>query len=173
EITGKRLGLLGFGRIAREVAWRGTALGMEIAAFDPFVPAQDAAWQNAQRLDLDALLAQSDAVSLHVPLTDQTRHLIDRHAIANMQPGAVLVNAARGGTLDEQALADALREGHLAGAALDVFETEPLTRAAADRFKGLHNLILTPHIAGVTSESNQRVSAITADNVRRVLMQAS
>ncbi len=165
ELSGKVLGLVGFGAIARDTADRGRALGMEIAAFDPFVPEDDPAWQTANRLDLDTLLATADVVSLHVPLTDGTRHLIDADRIGRMAPGAVLVNAARGGVVDEPAVAAALKQGKLGGAALDVFETEPLTADAARVFDGAPNLILTPHIAGVTVESNTRVSDLIADRV--------
>jgi (S)-sulfolactate dehydrogenase len=171
ETAGKILGLIGFGAIARETAGRAKALGMEVLAFDPFVPPEDPAWKTmgVQCTGWDDLLARADALSLHVPLTDGTRHMIDAKAIAKMKPGALLINAARGGVVDETALASALREGRLGGAALDVFETEPLTADSAKRFIGLSNLILTPHIAGVTEESNVRVSAVTAANVRRIL----
>jgi (S)-sulfolactate dehydrogenase len=165
ELAGKVLGLVGFGAIARDTAARARALGMEIAAFDPFVPGDDPVWRTAARLDLDALLATADVVSLHVPLTEGTRHLIDAPCIERMKPGAILVNAARGGVVDEAAVAEALRAGRLGGAALDVFETEPLTAEAAAIFAGVPNLILTPHVAGVTVESNTRVSELIADRV--------
>lgn len=165
ELSGKVLGLVGYGAIARDTAERGRALGMEIAAHDPFVPEQDPAWKTAGRLDLDTLLATADVLSLHVPLTDGTRHLIDAERMARMKPGAILVNAARGGVVDEAAVAAALKDGRLGGAALDVFECEPLTAEAARVFEGAPNLILTPHIAGVTVESNTRVSDLIADRV--------
>jgi (S)-sulfolactate dehydrogenase len=165
ELAGKVLGLVGFGAIARDTAERARALGMEVAAFDPFVPEGDPVWRAAGRLDLDTLLATADVVSLHVPLTDGTRHLIDAGCIARMKQGAVLINAARGGVVDEPAVAAALKAGRLGGAALDVFETEPLTAEAAAIFAGVPNLILTPHIAGVTVESNTRVSDLIADCV--------
>ncbi|MGU3663322.1 hydroxyacid dehydrogenase [Methylobacterium sp. A49B] len=173
EISGKRLGLVGFGAIARETAQRAAALGMAIAAHDPFVAQGDPAWNPAygpvQSQALDALIAQSDVLSLHVPLTDQTRGLIDAAALARMPEGAILINAARGGVVDEAAVAEALRSGHLGGAALDVFDREPLDAAAGAVFADVPNLILTPHIAGVTQESNVRVSAVTAQAVRRHL----
>lgn len=169
EASDKLLGLIGFGAIAREVARRARALGMRVIAYDPHVAAQDPAWQELEVLSrpLPELLEQADAVSLHVPLSEETRNLIDRDALARMKPEAVLINAARGGVLDERALADALRAGKIAGALLDVFETEPLP--ARSHLGGVPNLILTPHIAGVTKESNARVSAMVADGVRRVL----
>jgi len=173
EIADKRLGLVGFGSIARETARRAAALGMAVAAHDPFVAADDPAWNSAsgpvQRLALDALIAGSDVLSLHVPLTEETRGLIDAAALARMPKGAILINAARGGVVDEAALAASLRSGHLGGAALDVFEREPLDAASGTVFADVPNLILTPHIAGVTQESNVRVSAVTAAAVRRHL----
>jgi (S)-sulfolactate dehydrogenase len=106
---------------------------------------------------------------VHVPLLPATRGLIDAAALAAMKPGAVLINAARGGIVDEAAVVEALRAGRLAGAALDVFEEEPLTAEAARRFEQVPNLILTPHIAGRTAECDVRVSAVTAANIRRAL----
>ncbi len=165
EAAGKVLGLVGFGSIGRETARRAAALGMAAVAHDPFVAPDDLAWDLAKPLTLNELLTQADAVSLHLPLTPGTRHLIGAAQIALMKPGAVLVNAARGGVLDEAALVAGLRDGRLSGAALDVFETEPLTAEAGARFKGLQNLILTPHIAGLTEESNARVGALIAERV--------
>ncbi|WP_331303827.1 NAD(P)-dependent oxidoreductase [Methylobacterium oryzae] len=146
---------------------------MAVAAHDPFVAADDPAWSPAygpvQREALDALIAESDVLSLHVPLTDRTRGLIDAAALARMPRGAILINAARGGVVDEAAVAASLRSGHLGGAALDVFDREPLDAAAGAVLADVPNLILTPHIAGVTQESNVRVSAVTAAAVRRHL----
>ncbi|MFT4078113.1 hydroxyacid dehydrogenase [Rhodomicrobium sp.] len=176
EVYGKRLGLVGFGAIARHVARRAAALGMTVAAHDPFVANDDAAWTQdfgrVEPLGLDALLAASDILSLHVPLTDATRGLIDERALGRMKPGAILINTARGGVADERALARALREGRLGGAALDVFDAEPFPQGYAERFEGLPNLVLTPHIAGLTAEANRRVSELTVANVRRHLAEA-
>jgi (S)-sulfolactate dehydrogenase len=169
EIGGKVLGLVGFGGIARETAQRARALGMHVMAHDPFVAETDNAWNDVERSELEKLMANADVVSLHLPLTDDTRGLLDARMIARMKMGAVLINTARGGIVDEDAVAESLRAGHLAGAAFDVFETEPVTAVAGARFAGIVNLVLTPHIAGVTQESNVRVSAVTADNVRNVL----
>ncbi|RYH08626.1 hydroxyacid dehydrogenase [Tropicimonas sp. IMCC6043] len=165
EIQGTSLGLVGFGGIARETARLARGLGMTVLAADPFVSPQDPAWEAAEQVDLPDLLARSDVVSLHVPLSDATRHMIDAAALERMKPGAILINAARGGVVDEAALAAALKAGRIGGAALDVFETEPLTAAAAEPFRGCPNLILTPHIAGVTGESNARVSSMIAECV--------
>jgi (S)-sulfolactate dehydrogenase len=164
-MAGKTLGLCGFGAIARETARKARALGMEIAGHDPFLPATDAAWTGTKRMELDQLLETSDVVSLHVPLTSATRHMIDAAAIARMKPDAILINAARGGVVDEDALATALKERRLGAAALDCFETEPLTAEAGAKFAGIENLILTAHIAGVTEESNIRVSHMIAEKV--------
>ena len=173
EISGKRLGLVGFGAIARETAQRAAALGMSVAAFDPYLTADDPAWDQpwgrAASLALDELLAGSDVISMHVPLTDSTRNLIDAAALNRVSRGAILINAARGGVVDEAAVAEALKAGRLGGAALDVFEQEPLTAAKGAVFAGCPNLILTPHIAGVTAESNVRVSWVTVEAVRRHL----
>ncbi len=169
EISGRVMGLIGFGAIARAVAERARAMGMAVIACDPFLPPDHRAWAGYQRRDLKALLVEADVVSLHVPLTEETRDLIDKSSLALMKPGAILINTARGGVVDEAAVAEALRAGPLGGAALDVFEEEPLSAAAAERFKGIDRLILTPHIAGVTDEANQRVSRLTVENVMRGL----
>lgn len=173
EVAGKQFGLIGYGAIARNVAARARNLGMTTAAFDPFLSAEDPAWAGCRKLELSELLAGSDVVSLHVPLSDATRNLLDAGAIAAMKPGAVVINTARGGVVDEAALAEALRAGSLGGAALDVFAAEPLSAEAGKLFAGVPNLFLTPHIAGVTEEGNVRVSGVTAANVRRVLEQTS
>jgi len=169
QIEGKRLGLLGFGSIGQVTADKARALGMEIAAYDPVVPPDASCWEAVVRTDFDELIASSDVLSLHLPLTDETRGLIGPQTIDRMKTEAILVNTARGGIVDEAALAAALREGRLAGAALDVFETEPLDESSATLFAGLANVILTPHIAGVTEESNARVSEVTARNVLAAL----
>lgn len=165
ELAGRVIGLVGFGAIAREVAWRAQALGMSVVAYDPLLDAAHPAWQLARNVSLDGVLTSADVVSLHVPLTERTRHMIGANELAVMKSGAVLINAARGGVVDEAALAEALRAGRMGGAALDVFETEPMTVESGAKFAGIANLILTPHIAGVTEESNVRVSDMIADLV--------
>ena len=170
ETAGKKLGLVGYGNIAKVTAGLARALGMEVAAFDPYVPADDPAWQGVERFEgLESLLSACDAVSLHVPLNASTRNLIDAAAIAKMKKGAILLNAARGGVVDEVAMAEALKSGALAGAAMDVYVNEPLKAEAAQMFQGVPNLLMTPHIGGVTVESNIRVSALTIENVIREL----
>ena len=170
ELAGKTLGLIGFGAIARETAAKAQGMGMQVCAYDPFVPADSPDWGAVKPAPLDTVFATADVVSLHVPLTDATRHLANAERMEAMKDGAVLINAARGGVVDEDALVAALAgAGGLGGAALDVFETEPLTKEAAAKFAGLPNLILTPHIAGVTAEANGRVSALIAREVAAVL----
>lgn len=172
EVGGKSLGLVGFGNIGRVTARRAQALGMRVIAHDPQLAADDPVWSQAgvERRDLDQLVAESDVVSLHVPLTPETRGLFGAERLARMKRDAVLVNTARGGIVDEAALAALLREGRLGGAALDVFEREPL--AAGSPLQGAPRLILTPHIAGITTESNERVSSMIAERVAAALASA-
>jgi len=168
ECEGSCLGLVGYGAIAQATAERAHSMGMKIIAYDPFLAADNPAWQTAERFEsVETLLAAADAVSLHVPLTDATRGLFNSDRLAAMKPGAVLINTARGQIVDEAALAQALHSGHLGGAAMDVFENEPLP--AESSLSGAPNLIATPHIAGVTVESNTRISWITVRNVARHL----
>jgi len=166
ETAGKTLGLVGFGGIGQMTARLAHGLGMRVIAHDPALAPDASAWSDSGvgRRELDALLAEADVVSLHVPLVDSTRNLIDATRLARMKPDAVLVNTARGGVVDEAALAAALRAGRLGGAALDVFEDEPLR--AGSPLAGAPNLILTPHIGGVTRESNERVSSLIAERIR-------
>lgn len=165
ELSDKVMGLIGYGSIAREVASRAKDLGMSVAAYDPYLAADDAAWGDTKNVSLDELATVADVISLHVPLTDSTRHLINADYLAAMKQDAMVINAARGGVVDDTALANGLAQGQIGGAALDVFETEPLTAEAGEKFEGLKNFIATPHIAGVTSESNIRVSHLIADKV--------
>lgn len=169
EIQGHHLGLVGFGAIARAVALRAGPLGMTLSAYDPLVPADDPAWAqySVTPASFDEVLENSDAVSLHVPLIDQTRDMIDATALSKMKPSAILINAARGGIVNEQALADALNNDKLAGAFLDVFDVEPVQPGSV--LEGVPNLILAPHIGAMTDESNVRVSSLTAENVRTAL----
>ena len=170
EASGRRLALIGFGGIARAVASRAKALEMKLSAFDPHVAADDPAWAQygvERETDLDALLAKADVISLHVPFTPQTRNLIDAARLSKMKSSALLINTARGGIIDEAALAAALTAGKLGSAVLDVYDQEPLK--AGSVLDGVPRLWLTPHIAGVTAEGNIRVSTVTVANVRREL----
>ena len=166
EVSGRTLGLVGFGATAREVARRAAALGMAIVASDPMVPDGG---PGVTMMDLDALLAASDAISVHAPLLPATRGLIGAAALARLPEGALLVDTSRGGVVDHDAVVAALRSGHLAGAALDVFPDEPLTPALAARYVDVPGLVLTPHLAGVTRESNVRVSGVVAEAVLEAL----
>jgi (S)-sulfolactate dehydrogenase len=169
EISGKTLGLVGFGSIGQLTARLAQGLGMKALAFDAMMDQDHPAFaaSGVRCAGLDEVTTAADVLSLHVPLVDSTRDLFSAARIAQMKRGAVLVNTARGGVVDEVALAAALRSGHLGGAALDVFEHEPL--AAAAHFEGCPNLLLTPHIAGVSRESNERVSDLIAHKVLQAL----
>ena len=173
DAHGRTLGLLGFGAIGQMVAVRATVLGMKVVACDPYVAPENTVWDGVRRVEVAELLAQSDIVSVHVPLTQSTHHMIDGTAIGQMKPGAIVINTARGGVIDERALVDALSGGHLAGAALDVFEEEPVSAVNSGHLQDVPGLVLTPHIAGITHESNVLVSKVTADNVRRALAEAA
>jgi len=169
EIAGKTLGLIGFGSIGQLTAKLAQGLGMQVIAFDAMMDADHPAFaaHAVRAAGLDEVIASADVISLHVPLVDSTRNLFDVRRIAAMKKGAVLINTARGGIVDEAALAAALKSGALGGAAIDVFGSEPLP--ASDHFKGCPNLLLTPHIAGVSAESNERVSFLIADKVLEAL----
>ena len=169
EIAGKTLGLVGFGSIGQLTARLGKALGMDVVAFDAMMDDDHPAFADGgvRCAGLDEVITMSDVVSLHVPLVDSTRGLFNAARIAAMKPGAVLINTARGGIIDEVALAAALRAGTLGGAAIDVFGAEPLP--ASPHFDGCPNLVLTPHIAGVSAESNERVSFLIADKLLEAL----
>ncbi|WP_338617533.1 NAD(P)-dependent oxidoreductase [Achromobacter sp. E1] len=169
ESHGRTLGVVGFGGVGRLAAQLARGLGMRIVGSDAALPAAHPAWQEAgaEPLALDELLGQADVVTLHVPLTPETRHLLDAARIARMRPGAILINTSRGGIVDEAALAAALRAGRLRGAALDVFEQEPLP--AGSPLADAPNLILTPHIAGLTQEANTLVSDMVAAGVTMAL----
>ena len=165
ELLGQTLGLVGFGAIAQHVARRALAFEMTVLAHDPYLPDDDPAWRAVQPSTLADLLAAADVVSVHTPLNEQTRHLIGRAAFDAMKPNAILINTSRGGIVDEAALVAALRRGDIGGAALDVFTSEPLGLDAAARFAGIGNLVLTPHVAGNTAESVDRVAAMIVDAV--------
>jgi (S)-sulfolactate dehydrogenase len=165
ELGGKLLGVVGFGSIGRTVAAKARAFGLAVAAHDPLLPADAPVWKaiGARRCELDELLGLADVVTLHLPLEDDTRRLFGRERLARMKRGALLINTARGGIVDDAALAALVKSGHLGGAAVDVFEREPLP--AGSPLAGIPNVVLTPHIAGVTQESNVRVSGMVAERV--------
>lgn len=155
QLLGKRLGIIGLGKVGQQVATMASAIGMEVVAHDPYLPPR--AWLDLPypHLTLGEVLGTSDVVTLHVPLVAATYHLIDQHQMAMMRPGAYLINCARGGLVDESALALMLEQGHLSGAALDVYSEEPLRHGP---LLNAPNLILTPHVAASTREAQRQVS---------------
>ena len=163
ELEGKKLGVIGLGRIGGTVARKARGLGMDVAAFDPFLPTSAAAHGSVPLKTLEELLAWADVVTLHVPRTKETTRLLNARTLAQMKRGAYLVNAARGGLVDEAALLDALDSGQLAGAALDTFATEPLPADSA--LRAHPKLVLTPHLGASTGEAQQAVSTILAREV--------
>lgn len=171
ELAGRTLGLVGFGASARELAVRARAFAMRIVAVDVVEPAAEAiaaldvSWLGSSS-GLPQLLRESDYVSLHVPLTSETRHMLDAERLALMKPTAVLINVARGAIVDEDALAKALRDGRLRGAGIDAYSVEP--PALDHPFLTFENVVATPHIAGVTYGTSKRRSAACAENVRRI-----
>ena len=169
ELAGKRLGIIGLGSIGSTTARKARALEMRVFACDPYLPDGNENWNVAEKLSLEELLDTCDVVTIHCPLNEETRGMIAGQELARMKKGAVLINSARGGIVDEAACAAALRSGHLGGAALDVFDDEPIKAEAGKLFAGIPNVILTPHISGVTLESNHRVSFMTVESVARVL----
>ena len=168
ELAGKNLGLIGLGRIGSRVAGIASGgFGMKVRAYDPFLPAGSTTGAAVLEDSLTALLGWADFISLHVPLSDETHHLIDQERLKLMKPGCRLVNTSRGPVIDESALARALREGRLAGAALDVFEEEPLS--ADHPLCGTPNTLLTPHISGLTDSALERASLMAAQGILDVL----
>lgn len=167
EMSGKIHGLIGFGSIGREVARRSQAFGTEILYFDNFRPnAEEEKELGATFVPLEDLLRRSDIISLHVPLMPETRHLVGAEELAMMKPEAVLVNVARGGVIDEAALTDALREERIAGAALDVWEREPVN--PDNPLLRLENVVATPHIGAGTRDTLARVLETAFGNITRV-----
>ncbi len=150
ELAGKTLGIIGYGRIGRMLAEKARALGMTVVAYDPYIDSPDL-------ISLDELLSVADYVSLHIPHTPETHNLLGAVQFAKMKPGARLINAARGGTVDEDALYAALTTGHLAGAALDVFTEEPPQSEALHKLIALPQVIATPHIGAATVEAQERI----------------
>ncbi|NUS61823.1 MAG: phosphoglycerate dehydrogenase, partial [Lysobacter sp.] len=163
ELEGKKLGVIGLGRIGGTVARKAQGIGMEVAAYDPFLPPSAAGKGSVPLKTLDDLLAWADIVTLHIPRTKETTHLLNEARLRSMKHGAYLINAARGGLVDEAALLRLLDEGRLAGAALDTFATEPLP--ADSPLRPHPKLILTPHLGASTSEAQQAVSTILARQV--------
>ena len=169
EIRGKTLALVGAGRIGAEVANRARAFGMRTIAHDPYLTEERAVQLEVERVSLAEVLAQGDVISLHVPLTPATEGMIGSRELQAMKPTAILINAARGGVVDEQALVAALEAGDIAGAALDVYETEPLPEGSP--LRGAPNLVLTPHLGASTAEAQELVACEIAEGVRAALLE--
>jgi D-3-phosphoglycerate dehydrogenase len=167
ELTNKTLGLVGCGNIGSIVADRAQGLKMRVIAFDPYLTEKRALDLGVEKVDLEDLLARADFITLHTPLTDATRNLISRDAIARCRKGVRIINCARGGLVDEAALADALKSGHVAGAALDVFEIEPATDSP---LFGLENVVCTPHLGAATAEAQENVALQVAEQMSDFLL---
>ncbi|HIG57519.1 MAG TPA: hydroxyacid dehydrogenase [Candidatus Latescibacteria bacterium] len=167
ELFQKTLGIIGLGRVGTRLAKHANGFDMELLVCDPYLDADTVAKHGAKQVDLQTLLAQSDYVSLHLPLNSETRHIIGAQELSQMRESAILINCARGGIVDEDALYTALVEQQIAGAGIDVFEKEPLP--AGHPLIGLDNVCHSPHIAGQTAESLVRVSLQTAENILTVL----
>ena len=167
EVTGKTLGLIGAGNIGSIVASRALGLRMKVVAYDPFLTPERAIEMGVEKADLDTLLARADFISLHTPLTDQTRNILSRENLAKTKPGVRIVNCARGGLIDEEALKEALDSGHVAGAALDVFVKEP---ARESPLFGTPNFISTPHLGASTDEAQVNVAIQVAEQLSDYLV---
>ena len=172
ELYNKTLGIIGMGRIGSELSRRGIAFGMRVVAYDPYLSAARARSLQVELVeDLDELLAAADFISLHTPLTNETRHLLDAARISKMKRGVRVINCARGGLVDEMALAHALQDRHIAAAALDVFEIEPLPDDSP--LRAAPNLILTPHLGASTAEAQEGVGIEIAQSVRAALLEGT
>ena len=170
EITGKTLGVIGCGNIGSIVAERALGLKMKVIAFDPFLSPERAVDLGVEKIDLDELFKRSDFITLHTPLTEKTRNIIDAAAIAKMRKGVRIINCARGGLVDEQALRVALESGHVAGAAFDVFVTEPATENV---LFGHPNVVCTPHLGASTSEAQENVALQVAEQMSDYLLRGA
>jgi len=166
ELSGKTVGLVGFGRIGQRLAELLQGFGTEILAYDPYMNTKAAEERKVCPVSMEELLRRSDVVSLHLPATEETHHLINSQTIEKMKDGAYLVNTARGALVDEKALYDALVSGKLGGAAQDVFEKEPVT--ADNPLFGLTNNVVTPHVSALSYETNYNGSLVCAESIIRV-----
>ncbi|RLI36940.1 C-terminal binding protein [Candidatus Bathyarchaeota archaeon] len=167
RVRGRTVGIVGFGRVGREVAKRVRCLGVRIMAYDPYLPPEVFEENRVERVDLDTLLRVSDIITLHVALTDETYHMIGAEELRKMKRTALLINASRGAVVDEKALYRALKEGWIAGAALDVMEKEPPDRD--NPILSLDNVIVTPHMAWYSTASVKEIQRKAAEEVARVL----
>src|SRR6266576_1748313 len=172
ELYNKTLGIIGMGRIGSELSRRAIAFGMRVLAFDPYLSASRARSLQVELVEeIDELLAAADFISLHTPLTAETRHILNAARLAKTKRGVRIINCARGGLIDEQALADAISSGHVAGGALDVFETEPLPLDSP--LRKIPNLVLTPHLGASTAEAQESVGIEIAQSIRAALLEGT
>lgn len=167
ELYKKTIGIVGFGKIGREVARRARAFGMRVLAFDPFMPVETIEQAGVEAASLERLFAESDFVTLHTPLNDQTRQMINAETLAKMKPGARIVNASRGAMIDEEALATAIESGHIGGAALDVFSTEPPPQDL--KLARMEQTVVTPHLGASTEEAQTAVALDVSEQIANVL----
>ncbi|HEY1410591.1 MAG TPA: phosphoglycerate dehydrogenase, partial [Rhodopila sp.] len=167
ELTSKTLGLIGCGNIGSIVADRAVGLKMHVLAYDPYLSEKKALELGVEKADLETLLARADFITLHTPLTDATRNILSREALAKTKKGVRIINCARGGLLDEAALADAIKSGHVAGAALDVFEAEPVSESP---LFALENVVCTPHLGAATAEAQENVALQVAEQMSDFLL---
>lgn len=166
ELGGKTMGILGLGAIGKHLAKYAQGFSMKVMAYDPFIDEEYAKVNNIEVATLDQVISNSDVISLHLPLNEETRHLIDEAAINRMKVGAILVNAARGGIIDEYAAYEALKEGRLGGLGLDAFEVEPPTDSPLFE---LDNVVVTPHTGAHTKEATENMAILSVENVINVL----
>lgn len=162
------MGIIGFGSIGKVVAEKALALNMKVIAYDSAPQNEEESQLDVLQVEFDELIRTSDIISIHCPKISETINLINKNVIKKMKNSAILINSARGGIINERDCAQALRNGQIAGAALDSFDIEPILPEVRKMFEGINNLILTPHIAGVTKNSNRRIAEVAAQNVRRV-----
>ena len=167
ELFNKTLGVIGAGNIGGIVCDRAVGLKMKVVAYDPFLSEERAQELKVEKVELDELLARADFITLHVPMTEQTKNILSREALAKTKPGVRIINCARGGLVDEEALADALKSGHVAGAAFDVFTVEP---AKENVLFGLPNVVVTPHLGAATSEAQENVALQVAEQISDYLL---
>ena len=170
ELTAKVLGIIGCGNIGSIVARKAIGIEMRVIAFDPFLSPERALELGVEKVELDDLLARADIITLHTPLTEKTRNVLSREALAKTRKGVRIINCARGGLVDEQALADAIRAGHVAGAAFDVFTQEP---AEANPLFGVENVVCTPHLGAATSEAQENVALQVAEQMADYLLKGA
>ena len=166
ELAGKTLGIVGMGAIGKKLATRAIAFGMDVIAYDPYFDTAFAAEHGIRQMELNDLIPQADVISLHVPLTEQTRHMIGTEQIARMKDGSFVINTARGGLVDEAAAAEAIKSGKLGGIGLDAFEVEPPTESP---LMGLDNVVLTPHAGAHTDEAVAGMGLMAVQNLIDVL----